>query len=169
MQDFTTILVAVIGASSTIIAALLTRYGIFFWRPAKVIFCSGHAVALRVIRKDDSFLDFLDKSWRQELEDLKIVLRGNHASVTSNYKLYKESELRLRGIFEGHGDFANGCAYLSYTIKDSKQNQTISGVLQLIIPEWGDITGYYLAQSSTEAGGVVVGKVHLARLLSSSK
>ena len=163
MQTFITLLVAIIGAISTIFAALISRYGFSFWKPAQKIHCRGSATALQIIRNDNSLIDFPDNLWKQEIEDLKIILHGNHVSFSADYKLYKESTQQLKGIFAGSGTFINGQAYANYTITDIEQSQTISGVLQLAIPQWGDITGYYLAQSSIEVGGTVLGKVNLVR------
>ena len=39
----------------------------------------------------------------------------------------------------------------------------LHGVLKLILPQWGDITGYYLAQSYAPEVSTVLGRVRIKR------
>ncbi len=156
------ILGAIIGAIATILAAVVNRYGMFFWRRSTKILGTGSAAPLQLLHDNKTLGPVTDQTWEQKLEEVRLHLRG-YAQISAIYTLLHNGDIKLRGQLKGTGVVVSGRVYFHYRIKDKNRSQNLNGVLMLVVPEWGDITGYYLSQSYAKEGNSVLGKVRLTR------
>ena len=134
------------------------------WQPARRIVAEGSAAPLRLIGDDDEVFEIKPGRWRQDLSGFEILTRHERVQINAGYRLSDGEELIMEGNLRGNGIMEAGRAYIAYRVTDSAGVQGIAGILKLVLPQGGPITGYYLAESYSKAARTVLGTVMLRRV-----
>jgi hypothetical protein len=131
---------------------------------ARRILARGTATPLCVIGEDRDVVSIDGARWIQELREVEIILDGDRVRIDAAYHLSDGAKPLLAGRLRGTGIVEAGRAYLSYRITDASRTQCIAGVLKLVLPQFGSISGHYLAESYAKTGRTVLGTVSLERI-----
>lgn len=134
------------------------------WRPGKRMLANGTAWPLRLIDDLDQVLEVNPGEWHQELSAVEITIQHARVQIRAGYRLHHGGAVIMDGVLTGEGVHEGDRAYISYRIRDDTAGQSLTGVLKLILPQWGPITGYYLAESYAKAARTILGRVNLSRV-----
>ncbi|TCV90039.1 hypothetical protein [Sulfurirhabdus autotrophica] len=163
------IFVALIAGACTIISAILTalitKYGLPFWRNSKVIRTKGTASEIFAILPDGSIAKD-ESGYGYDISKATINLGKNkirlsailNATMTTGEVIISDAELT------GDGVFMNGVAYITYHVHDIRNAQEWYGLLLLRVPGLGDISGYWIAEDHIKAGHIAMGSICLTRI-----
>lgn len=133
------------------------------WRPSRRTLLRGRADGLRRIEGGD--VQPADSGgWAQVLPRVELVRDDDRVHLRASYELHQEGRDVLAGTLRGSGIVESGSACITYTIEDESGTQRIAGVLQLVLPQFGRIAGYYLAASHAKPGKTILGAIELDRI-----
>lgn len=162
-----TIIAGVFTLVAGLLSALVTHYGIsVFWEPGETIILSGHPVTSKLIDRQGNVSDYPIEGITEHYDSPSLTIRGERATFEANYTAKRNGEIEVNGKITATGRLENGTAYLTYRIRDSSKSQEWSGVLMLYIPPMGDLSGYYMVESSDRPGHTALGYVKLSRIRS---
>jgi len=133
------------------------------WKREQVIQAKGEAVPLNLITDAGDVVPADLGGWTQDFGSVELRLRAFDARLNATYTMRHNDEIHVHGQLVGSGVLVAGRAYISYRIEDKERGQGLYGVLKLIIPQWGNISGFYLAQSYAKGASTVLGRVTLTR------
>ena len=118
---------ALIAGLCTVVAgalsATITRYGWSFWRPARLVRCSGIARELRAIQEDGKDTR-VQHNTQYSLRDGALRIRGTRTTFSAHLTMLEAGNTLAAGRMSGSGPFYNGYAYLQYTAEDQTRHQS---------------------------------------------
>ena len=161
------ITVALIGAFATLLAgvlsALVTKYGVSFWKGTKKIKVRGELVFLKRCSGKRVSHAKSTSIRAQRVEDGVLSITGNTSTLEANYLLEYANNQVVTAKLRASGRYKSGTASLSYRISGSDSNQDWVGVIILNVPPWGEIDGYYLSPNKNNTKNIGLGHVKLVR------
>lgn len=147
-----------------VLSALVTRYGVLFWKPAKKLMLAGQPVTRKLISPDGEVTEYPHFDQTEYYENPRLTIRGNRAVFKATYVVREGNQAILNGKIVSKGKYRDGKAYLTYDISDSDKDQGFSGVCLLYKSDMGSLTGFYLVESSLSRGSTALGTMHLERV-----
>lgn len=102
----------------------------------------------------------VDPVFSYRVTNAEMVIDATRVSVRG--KVQMAGPVNLDGVFEGHGEFLHGGAYVIYTIRDDAKGLIFKGVGFIQVPPLGPIArGFWLSEDSVDPGKhrVAVGDV----------
>lgn len=102
----------------------------------------------------------VDPIFSYDVASAELVIDDSRVSIRGRVKM--EGPVVLDGVFEGHGEFLQGTAYIVYTIRDDGTGHIFKGVGLLQVPALGPVAkGYWISEASVEPGtqGLAAGDV----------
>lgn len=161
------ILIALIAGVCAIIsatvAALITKYGLPFWRTSTVIRTKGTASECYAILPNGSFSKD-DCEYSFNISNAFLKIGKDKASLSAILNTTTGEFLVTDAELTGDGVFVNGVAYITYHVRDSRNAQDWFGLLLLRVPGIGDISGYWIAEDHIKAGHIAMGSVSMSRI-----
>jgi hypothetical protein len=153
------------GVSTAVRAVAEGEVSLFAsWKRRQSLRADGYALPLHLIDDDGSVLpQGHSGGWHQTLSNVLLKIESHDVHLRGSYTLQSYEEVRMQGRIEGAGVLVRGRVYLTYRIDDEERGQHLNGVLMLKVPQWGDLTGVYLAESYSPGADTILGSVTLKR------
>ena len=161
--SYAILLGAAITGVFSLLATIVNKYGMTFWRPSRKIRFSGRFFVIQRMEKSTVYTPESTESLEQEVRNGILSIRSNKCLYSSEYIFRMEGEILSSGKMTGKGVFHNGVAFIVYTIKDSTKHQFWYGTMLLHVTDWGNMYGYLMNESITQKGKTGIVFVELKR------
>ena len=158
-----TVVSGAIAAIATIVAAVVSRYGLTGFSFRRRVF-SGPVTAGEIEAINRSGVATpLDSKTEYEFYEFRLVQRGKFLKANGRIRMKVEGKTFVEGTIKGRGPYQAGHGHLVYTVKDSNRKIKWSGVCAINLPPVGEIRGYWITYGHPEFGPFGLGTIRMTQ------
>ena len=152
------VIAAVITGVTTILVALINKFGFDFFKNKKTYKFSANLHIVRRVQNGRIIANQSKPLLIQKLHAATLIRKGRKCSMKARYTLEESDQIIFSGTVRASGVYRNNCAHMMYEIQGEGKEGLgpIVGTALIYVPDWGDIKGHLISPSVYYPGQTVL-------------